>query len=198
MASNELNKVLLSARKELDEKNNELKQISEQDFLTGIANHRFFKATLQQKWELCKKESKQISLLMIDIDFFKQYNDIYGHQKGDDTLKSVANVLAATVKGTQDLAARYGGEEFSMILPFSDTLDASKTAQKICDTIQSQSIEHLGSKVSDYLSVSIGVATVIPSAGTLTDDFIRCADLALYKAKEEGRNRFIIYDGTMQ
>jgi diguanylate cyclase (GGDEF)-like protein len=187
----ELSDVLLEARAELNEKNKALTEVAEIDYLTGIYNHRKFKAELTSLWNASIRSKKELSILMIDIDFFKQYNDTYGHQAGDDCLQKVAKVLTNTMQRPPDFVARYGGEEFSVVLFETDKEGAKKVASKLVENIQAAKIEHNGSKVSQFLSISIGIATVVPDKSSHFDEMIHQADLALYEAKEGGHNRFV-------
>ncbi len=193
LAEKELNLVLLQARAELHEANKKLKHQSEIDFLTNIPNHRYFKDSLEYFLNQCKSKREALSILMIDIDFFKQYNDTYGHQKGDETLKQVALTLQATAQRKNDFVARYGGEEFSAILPYTPYKEAGIIAQKMCTAIEAQRIEHKASQVSKYVSISVGLISITPDHSMTPDELIHKADLALYEAKKSGRNRFCFY-----
>jgi diguanylate cyclase (GGDEF)-like protein len=134
------------------------------------------------------RNSKPLGLIMLDIDFFKLYNDHYGHQGGDDCLKKVASSLDSAIHRDSDFLARYGGEEFSVILPDTELDGAVNVAEAMRESIQSMEISHAKSKVSDFVSISIGVSSVIPLQATEPEILIAAADQALYKAKEDGRN----------
>ena len=182
-------RALEKSRAELAEANRTLKKLSSLDGLTGIANRRSFDETLQKEWNRAIRSEKSIGLIMLDIDFFKLYNDHYGHQGGDDCLKKVAQGLASAIHRETDFLARYGGEEFSAILPDTDINGAVKVAEEMRQAVKEQNIAHAKSKVADIVSISIGVSAVIPRRDTSPEVLIASADQALYRAKENGRNR---------
>lgn len=182
-------KALQESQDRLAAANYTLQRLSSLDGLTGIANRRRFDEILKQEWQRAKRNGTSLGLIMLDIDFFKLYNDHYGHQGGDDCLKKVARVLENSLKRANDMVARYGGEEFAAILPETDESGAVMIAETMRTTLQDQQIPHLKSKVSDYVSISIGVATIIPPRDAEPESLILLADQALYKAKEDGRNR---------
>jgi diguanylate cyclase (GGDEF)-like protein/PAS domain S-box-containing protein len=173
-------------RKQAEE---ELKRLSYLDGLTGVANRRRFDEDLGLEWRRMTRDAKPLSLIMCDIDFFKAYNDTYGHQGGDDSLRRVANTLNSVVGRPGDLVARYGGEEFVVILPETDSQNAKFLAEKMRSRVESLGIIHVSSQVCEVLTISLGVATSIPTRGSLPDELISSADQALYEAKTEGRNR---------
>lgn len=179
---------LEESREKLAEANLALQKLSSLDGLTGIANRRSFDETLQKEWNRSIRGKKSIGLIMLDIDFFKLYNDHYGHQGGDDCLKRVAKSLESAIHRETDLLARYGGEEFSTVLPDTDLSGAIKVAEEMRLTIKDLRIEHAKSKVTDIVSISIGVSAVTPLQGMNQEVLIAAADQALYKAKEEGRD----------
>ncbi len=179
---------LEESRAQLAEANRTLQKLSSLDGLTGIANRRSFDETLKKEWSRAMRTEKMIGLIMLDIDFFKFYNDHYGHQGGDDCLKKVANGLEAAIHRETDFIARYGGEEFSAVLPDTDLNGAIIVAEEMRQTIIDLHLEHAKSKVSDIVSVSLGVSAIVPLQGTEPDILIAAADQALYKAKEDGRN----------
>jgi diguanylate cyclase (GGDEF)-like protein/PAS domain S-box-containing protein len=166
-----------------------LENLSTTDGLTGISNRRRLDEMLEREWLRGVRECSEISLLLIDIDYFKQYNDRYGHLAGDDCLIRVAAALKKSVRRGGDFVARYGGEEFVCILPKTGEKDAGRVAGRIMDEIASLNILHEDSMVADHLTVSIGVATMVPEKGQEHSDLIRAADQSLYAAKGEGRNR---------
>lgn len=166
-----------------------LEQFSYQDSLTGIANRRMFDQTLDREWSRSQRNQKPLSLMLIDIDFFKQFNDFYGHQQGDDCIISVARALTSISKRTSDLVARYGGEEFVILLPETEAKDARRLAGMCLHKIIEQQIPHESSKISDVVTISIGVSTIIPLLSTQPESLISAADKLLYKAKKNGRNR---------
>jgi len=182
-------RALEESRAKLAQANQTLKKLSSLDGLTGIANRRSFDEMLQKEWNRAMRSEKTIGLIMLDIDFFKLYNDHYGHQGGDDCLKKVAGGLASAIHRDADFLARYGGEEFSAILPDTDLEGAVKVAEEMRLAVQDLKIEHAKSKVADTVSISIGVSTMVPQRGSDPEILIAAADQALYKAKEEGRNR---------
>ncbi|TAG61578.1 MAG: diguanylate cyclase [Oscillatoriales cyanobacterium] len=157
--------------------------------LTGIANRRQFDRVLMLEWRRLAREELPVSLIMFDIDFFKLYNDFYGHLGGDDCLRQVAKAIASCTKRAGDLPARYGGEEFAIVLPNTSAEGANIVARKICDRIASLQLPHARSSIGSYVTVSCGIATAIPSAQQSPDILIRSADSALYQAKTEGKNR---------
>jgi diguanylate cyclase (GGDEF)-like protein len=179
---------LVERKQQLEAANERLLQLATLDGLTNIANHRRFKEFLAQEWQRSQRDIESLSLLLIDIDYFKFYNDTYGHQGGDDCLKRVAGVLSETIKRATDLAARYGGEEFVIVLTRTDAQGAAIVAERIRARVEALQIAHIASKVNSYLTLSIGVATVIPDQNMEADDLIAAADRALYRAKENGRN----------
>lgn len=174
---------------ELKEANLELSRLSSTDQLTGIANRRMLDQTIEREWPRHLRDQQPISLLICDVDFFKKYNDTYGHQKGDDALKKVAAVLHRACRRPADLAARFGGEEFCVVLPETDTEGAKVLAHNIQKMIEKENIEHTASQTADHLTLSIGIATMVPSIADKRDSLLHEADLALYAAKERGRNR---------
>ncbi len=183
---------LQESQRRLHEANLTLEKLSSLDGLTNIANRRKFDHTLRQEWNRAMRNLCPISLIMLDIDFFKLYNDTYGHQGGDETLKAVAEVLKEMEKRPGDLAARYGGEEFALILPETDPTGASDVAYSIIEQIRALAIRHESSKVSDILTVSIGTSTMAPVRKSKPDSLVTVADRALYQAKNKGRNQVVI------
>lgn len=171
----------------LREANIELKRISMVDGLTSIANRRSFNDAYDKVWKLSLREEKSLSIIMMDIDNFKAYNDTYGHLAGDDTLKSVAKVLKNSVNRPGDMVARYGGEEFVVLLMDTDETGAKIIAERIRKRTEDLGI--VNEKVDSVITISLGVASSIPKPEMLPDDLIDSADKALYKAKKEGRNR---------
>jgi diguanylate cyclase (GGDEF)-like protein len=172
----------------LREKTKQLHELSTQDGLTGIANRRSFDSFLETEWKRCLRANAPISLIMADIDYFKQYNDRYGHQKGDDALKKVAQTIKQFSKRASDLTARYGGEEFAVILGNTDAETAKTIAGRTCLGIESLNIPHESSNVKSVVTVSLGVSTMIPDAQFEPCNLIALADDQLYKAKGSGRN----------
>lgn len=180
---------LVELTSQLEEKNKILEKLSFLDGLTGIANRRYFDEILEREWKRSTRDVCSLSLIMIDIDFFKIFNDTYGHLVGDDCLKKVAKTLEKAVKRPADLVARYGGEEFAVILPETDIKDAIKLAENMRTKVENLNIPHMNSKISDRVTVSLGVSNCIPEHSLDISSLISSADKALYQAKQEGRNR---------
>ena len=186
--------VLVSERTaELQQANTKLKQIANLDGLTQIANRQCFDDYLKQHWQDKHQHQKQIALLLIDVDYFKAFNDCYGHLVGDDALKQVAHALSATLMRSYDLTARYGGEEFGVILPEANYPAAIRIAKEIFKQIESLKIPHQGSQVSEFLTISMGISCLIPQDSMSPKSLIEMADMALYRAKELGRNQYCLY-----
>ncbi len=182
-------RALQESQRDLADANRTLQKLSSLDGLTGIANRRQFDEVLKQEWHRAMRHGNYLSLILLDIDFFKLYNDNYGHQRGDDCLKQVAGVIERSMKRETDLAARYGGEEFAAILPDTDAEGAVGVAEYMIERLAELKIPHARSKVSEHVTISVGVSSLIPDRGTEPAMLIAIADKALYKAKEEGRNR---------
>jgi diguanylate cyclase (GGDEF)-like protein len=171
--------------------NKQLESLSSTDSLTGIANRRRFDEVLLSEWVRAARIGKPLALAMVDVDQFKAYNDLYGHQAGDKCLRLVAETFAATVCRTGDLVARYGGEEFAFIAPMTDGDNALVLARKACEAIKALEIEHSESPYG-RLTISIGVAVVVPGEDGSIENLIARADAALYQAKANGRNRVVL------
>ena len=161
------------------------------DSLTAIPNRRSFEAFLEQKWGETEKKQQTLSLILCDVDFFKKYNDTYGHQAGDSCLQEVAKVLAKSVRNS-DLVARYGGEEFVVVLPNTPPEIAMVVAQRICDRLKSLSMPHINSEAGDYVTMSCGVANSNFEGVNSLEELIAKADEALYEAKKQGRDRAVL------
>jgi diguanylate cyclase (GGDEF)-like protein len=159
------------------------------DGLTGIANRRQFDDALESEWRGCRRTCSPLTLAMIDIDHFKQFNDAYGHLAGDACLKTVAAALKAAMGRSRDLIARYGGEEFICLLPDTDRAGAQIKTEELRQSVQSLNLPHKTSRVAPVVTVSIGVTTMIPVADLTSDGLIAAADIQLYEAKRSGRNR---------
>lgn len=173
---------------QLQQANRELHRLATLDELTGVANRRHFEAYLNQEWRRSIRERLPLSLILCDIDYFKLYNDTYGHQAGDHTLQQVAHAIRGSIRRPADLAARYGGEEFAVILPNTSTSGAFYVAEAIRKNVKSLAIAHHASPQSSIVTISVGVATIIPSAETTPTMLIAVADEALYQAKKLGRD----------
>lgn len=183
----------ITERKKTEEKllalQKELEALSFKDGLTHIANRRQFDASLQLEWESARSSGTSLSVLLFDIDFFKQYNDLYGHVQGDSCLVDIARTLALALDSPRDLVARFGGEEFIVLLPQTDTSVALKVAERCQRLIRKQAIVHAASPHDQRLTVSIGVGTVTPGEHLKPASFIEAVDRQLYAAKKNGRNR---------
>ncbi len=166
-----------------------LKRLSLRDGLTGVANRRSFDDRLDIEWRRAVRPGYPISLILLDIDFFKPYNDHYGHVEGDACLRRVAAVLDDTLKRIQDFFARYGGEEFVAILPRMDHPETLLMAEKMRAIVHSLAIPHEKSGASEYVTISLGCATGVPNRDGLPSELLESADKMLYKAKKAGRNR---------
>lgn len=172
---------LLSLQKELEE-------LSYKDGLTGIANRRMFDSMLEKEWANARRTQKPISLILFDIDHFKEYNDHYGHLQGDECLRHVGQILSRANTRPRDLVARFGGEEFVLVLPETSQKDARKVAERCRSLILQQAIPHEKSNHEQMLTVSLGVGTVIPAGESQPEEFINAVDKLLYRAKQKGRN----------
>lgn len=177
---------------QLEAANQQLLRLASIDGLTQIANRRSFDEFLHREWKRLAREQAPLSLIMCDVDFFKLYNDTYGHQLGDECLRQVAHVIQQAVRRPADLAARYGGEEFAVILPNTTESGAVQVAETIGEKVRALKIAHAKSKVNRYVTLSLGVASTIPSHEQSEADLIAAADDALYQAKEAGRDRAIL------
>ncbi|QSJ17203.1 PleD family two-component system response regulator [Nostoc sp. UHCC 0702] len=178
--------------KQLEAANLALQHLANVDALTGLANRRRFDDYLNTQWINLAQEGSPLSLILCDIDFFKFYNDQYGHPAGDECIQKVGAVLSRKAQKHQDLVARYGGEEFAVIMPYTHSSGAVHIAKTIQNGVKNLQIAHRGSAVSQYVTLSMGVATVIPTWESSPSDLIVAADKALYQAKAQGRNRIIV------
>lgn len=184
----EIVKARVQTHVELKRQKDLLKSLSYQDGLTGIANRRHFDDTLIREHRRCKRSGVPLSTLMIDIDFFKKFNDIYGHLTGDDCLKLVAETMQQQLCRAGDILARYGGEEFACILPDTDLAGAETVAERLRNGIIAQDIPHEAG-IDGVVTVSIGLVSGVPTEGMDTRRFLQQADRCLYQAKVSGRNR---------
>jgi diguanylate cyclase (GGDEF)-like protein len=176
------------------ESQRQLNNIARVDALTSICNRREFDLRLMAEWSRGARTGQSLALLMIDVDKFKQYNDHYGHLRGDACLIAVARILDACTQRTSDLVARYGGEEFVVLLPESDIEGAVTVAEDCLEALENASLEHVNSNVEPYVTVSIGVAAMLPIHDKSSTILIEQADVALYQAKQNGRNRFCSFN----
>ncbi|KZE80589.1 hypothetical protein AV654_11650 [Paenibacillus elgii] len=187
----------ISSRKQTEQqlmKTNELLQkISSIDALTGLANRRFFDERFAKEWRHAMRFTTPLSVILLDIDYFKRYNDTYGHQDGDACLQYVAEAMRRAAKRPGDMIARYGGEEFVIVLPVTDSQGALYVAERMRSEVEGLRIPHRGSAVSSFVTASLGVATMIPARNVSPRELIIRADKALYRAKQEGRNQAIAY-----
>ncbi len=182
--------------KQLQLKNEQLNALATIDKLTQLANRRRFDEYLNMEWSRAAREQKPLSLILCDLDFFKAYNDTYGHLAGDKCLRSCAQVINSSVKRATDLAARYGGEEMAVILPNTCAHETAVIVEEIRANLASLKIVHEGSQVSPYVTFSFGLASLIPGPNESVEKIIQAADVALYQAKYAGRNRYKIYCST--
>ena len=180
---------LALANQALTDLNHRLEALSNSDGLLGIANRRYFDTRLSKEWRRAIREQQSLSLLMIDVDHFKHYNDTYGHQAGDRCLQSIVQAVLSALKRPSDLLARYGGEELAVILPNTDLNGAIPVAQTIQRELAALRIPHASSTTVDLVTLSIGTAAMLPSEQTSCAMLVAAADRGLYAAKESGRNR---------
>ncbi|HDZ8897876.1 TPA: diguanylate cyclase [Aeromonas dhakensis] len=183
----ELALIIEARTKKLTDANRKLEALSNTDGLTNIGNRRFFDNTLTQTWEQCLRASIPIVLIMLDIDHFKQFNDLYGHVAGDECLRLLANALTQFTRRSGELVARYGGEEFVVLLPNIERQSAYDTAQYIQQALLELALPH-PQNVTGFVTVSIGIACLRPSHDQQPSELVKLADLALYHAKSSGRN----------
>lgn len=184
----------ITEQKKMEE---QLRYLSMRDGLTALFNRRSFDEELKSEWRRALRSPAPFSLIILDIDFFKNYNDTYGHQEGDACLRAVANVVSCAVRRTGDMTARYGGEEFVVLLPRTSTADAAGIAESIRREVEALGLEHRASKAGQVVTVSIGTGTLLPARECSPEELIRLADQALYAAKSEGRNRVVSYGEDM-
>jgi diguanylate cyclase (GGDEF)-like protein len=171
-----------------------MRELSLTDTLTGVANRRSFNDTMESEWRRCARDGVAMAVIMADIDHFKDYNDTYGHQAGDLCLQQVSAAMRRCAVRPPDLLARYGGEEFIVLLPQETREGAEVVAQRILDEVRALRIAHAKSSVGPYVTVSLGMASVMPTEGMDASALIRAADALLYRAKHTGRDRYCASD----
>ena len=182
-------RALRRSQQELLRANLELRRLTHSDGLTGLSNRRYLDEFLGAEWRRALRENTEISFLMIDVDYFKPYNDTHGHVSGDNVLRSVAATIRREISQPRDLVARFGGEEFAVVLPGIGSGGARLLAEKMRRDVAALALPHAGSAVSEHLTISIGVATLTPAEGIAETALVEEADAALYRAKRDGRNR---------
>lgn len=183
----ELEQRVQERTQELEKANRKLEALSNTDQLTGLNNRRFLEAVLLEEWTRCKRYGHPLSLILLDIDFFKKVNDVHGHQVGDVCLQQVAQRVSASTRWPSDRVARYGGEEFCLVLPETDADGAAIVAERIRAAVATEPVEADGKSLS--VTVSLGIYTALPGEECGVEQLVHCADLALYASKEKGRNR---------
>lgn len=194
-----LQKLLIYRKnQQLKKLNTKLKDLAEVDPLTGIANRRSFDQVLDEEWRRARRRGYNLAMLMCDIDYFKPYNDSFGHQQGDLCIKQVAGCMRHMVRRPGDLVARYGGEEFAVILPALDAQEAARVAETICVGVRELKIPHPTSLAYDFVTISVGVAVIVPNEDSQASDLVGWADEALYLAKKSGRNRVQAYQQSAE
>ena len=191
-----LQSVLLDPEKEeVGRLNGELTRLAQQDALTGLANRRHFDNTMDREWERARRQQTPVSVILIDVDHFKAYNDHYGHLAGDDALVRVAEQIGLSMRRPGDLAARYGGEEFVLLLPDTYADGAEDVAQRLLAAVDALGIPHAASPTTDHVTLSMGIATGLPGTPGW-NQLIDQADNALYQAKAGGRHRYARHAGA--
>lgn len=174
------------------QKINRLQTLSEVDELTQLANRRSFQEHLTSEWQRATRSHTPLSLILCDVDYFKLYNDTYGHPQGDECLRQVASAIGQAVHRPSDIAARYGGEEFVILLPDTTSEGAQQVAKDAAANVLALQLEHKASKVSPYVSISLGVTTITPKPDLAMSTLVDTADLGLYEAKRRGRNQMMV------
>ena len=186
-------RALRASQAALEEKNLELMRLSQLDGLTELANRRLFNNRLEQEWDRSRRSGKPVGLAMFDVDWFKDYNDTYGHLQGDDCLKTIARVLKDSARRPADLAVRFGGEEFVLLMPETDEAGALHVAETVRREVAELGLEHAGAPGGGRVSVSAGVSARVPDDGGFPEVLMEAADDALYRAKQRGRNRVVCH-----
>ena len=181
----------IAAETQLLQINQQLQVLATKDSLTQLANRHLFDRFLEQEWRRMRREKLPLSLILCDVDYFKRYNDRFGHQEGDRCLQQVARGISSVVNRPADLVARYGGEEFAVVLPNTNEEGAMSVAENIRQRVESLQIPHPESLVSDRVTLSLGVACIVPDSKTAPQQLIQRSDNALYEAKQKGRNQAV-------
>jgi diguanylate cyclase (GGDEF)-like protein/PAS domain S-box-containing protein len=176
----------ITERKKAEE---QMKRIALMDGLTGIANRRYFDNTFNLEWRRAMRNAKSLSLIIVDVDYFKNYNDTYGHLAGDSCLQKIAHTIRDSLRRAGNFVARYGGEEFIVILPDTNAEEAYLFAETLREKIENLNIEHKESKAGKNVTVSLGVSSTVPKKDSTQNELISLTDKALYEAKQGGRNR---------
>jgi two-component system, chemotaxis family, response regulator WspR len=185
-------RALRNSQQRLLETNLELQRLTHSDGLTGLSNRRYFDEYLTAEWRRAERERTELGMLMIDVDNFKSYNDTYGHVRGDDVLKQVATTIQGVANRPADLTARFGGEEFAIVLPSSSPGGVRLLAERVRREIELLGLPHSGSTTGPVLTISVGGASVLPGSGGSATQLVEAADRALYRAKNDGRNRVVV------
>lgn len=188
-------RALRKSQQALMETNLELQRLTNVDGLTGLSNRRYFEEYYQTEWINAVREKKPISILMVDIDHFKQYNDTYGHLAGDEVLRSVALALKETFRRPKDLAVRMGGEEFIVVLPQTTASELAVLVTRAVLAVEALNLPHIASPVADHVTISVGGATRLPEREEFPFSLVEAADKAMYEAKRAGRNRAVLTTG---
>lgn len=190
----QLEELVLEKTRKLEEANKQLQEMVNIDSLTGLSNRRYFDEVLNNEIRRAIRTRTDLSLLMCDIDYYKSYNDYYGHVQGDECLKNIADCFKNTFLRATDTVARFGGEEYAVILPDTNLEEARQSATRLCNMINKLNITHEASPIADHITISTGVACMHPDERLLDTELIQMADEALYQAKGNGRNRIEIYE----
>ncbi|TDV62464.1 PleD family two-component system response regulator [Pseudomonas sp. LP_7_YM] len=185
-------RALRVSQQQLLDTNLVLQRLMNSDGLTGLSNRRHFDEYLELEWRRAIREQTQMSLMMIDVDYFKAYNDNFGHLDGDEALRQVAKAIRSSCSRPSDLPARYGGEEFALVLPNTSPGGARLLAEKLRQTVAGMNIPHIVPHEGSNLTVSIGLATLVPQVGSHSRQLIQSADQGLYAAKNNGRNQVVV------
>jgi len=183
---------LIEVTDKLQDANKELERLSIEDALTGISNRRRFNDLFEMEWKRARRDKSLLSVILLDIDFFKPFNDNYGHVAGDECLKKVAVALKSVMKRPVEFVARYGGEEFVALLPETSLDGAKIVAEALRKSVEEVNVPHDFSQATNHVTVSLGIATDIPTTDMTPAQFLNRADEALYQAKESGRNRWVV------